>query len=187
MEPSAVEAALADRVASVHAGLTERWGSVPHSSRILDSRGYEYPESPDDVFPHVSVCFVVDEAGGPAADTTQNRVLVCRDEKHDDLEWEPPGGRGQGDETPAETATREVREETGLDVDIRNLLTTEVLRFDHGHAVMPVLQAVFVAERTGGALDPEPGIEPRWFPVDDLPEETQYKAVVRSALASESE
>lgn len=185
MEPSAVEAALADRVASVHAGLTERWGSVQHSSRVLDSRGYEYPGSPDDVFPHVSVCFVVDDTEGQDAGPRQKRVLVCRDETHEDLVWEPPGGRGRHDETPADTAVREVREETGLDAAVRDLLATEVLRFDHGHAVLPVLQAVFVGEWIGGTLDPESDIEPRWFSIDDLPTETQYREFVRAALSTE--
>lgn len=186
MDSSAVEAALADRAASVHATLTERWGDVTHSSRVLDSRGYDYPESPADVFPHVSVCFVVDGTGGLEGGATQKRVLACRDEKHDDLVWEPPGGRGRPDETPAETAEREVREETGFEVEVQNLLATETLRFDHGHAVMPVLQAVFVAEQTGGALDPESGIEPRWFPVEALPAETQYGDIVRAELAPSS-
>lgn len=181
-----MEAALADRAASVHATLTERWGDVPHSSRVLDSRGYDYPGSPDDVFPHVSVCFVVDEFDQPGSNTP-SRILVCRDAKHDDLVWEPPGGRGRRDETPAETAEREVREETGLDTAVRDLLATEVLRFDHGHAVMPVLQAVFVAEHVGGTIDPEPDIEPRWFSVDDLPEATQYRDIVLPALAIDSE
>ena len=186
MDPSAVETALADRAAAVRAELNDRWGDVPHSSRVIDAGEYEYPESPDDVFPHVAVCFVVDELEGSKSCTTPNRVLVCRDEKHEALVWEPPGGRGHRGERPAGTARREVREETGLDAEVRALLATEVLRFDHGHAVMPVLQAVFVAEHVGGTLDPEPGIEPRWFPVSGLPQETQYRELVRAALTTDS-
>lgn len=51
---------------------------------------------------------------------------------------------------------------------------------------MPVLQGVFVAEQVGGTLDPEPGIEPRWFPVGELPAETQYGDLVRAGLAPDS-
>lgn len=186
MDPTTVEAALADRAAAVHADLNVRWGDVPHSSRTIKASEYEYPESPDEVFPFVAVGFVTDGSGGSGLETSEPRVLVCRDAKHDDLVWEPPGGRGRPDESPAATAEREIREETGLEAEVRGLLATEVLRFDHGHAVMPVLQAVFVAEQVGGHLDPEPGIEPRWFSVGDPPEDTQYRDILRAALSAES-
>lgn len=182
MEASVVEDRLTDRAASLRSELRERWGPVPHSTRTLDSRGYDYPESPDDVFRYAAVCFVVDGQGTGAGDAAA-RVLLCRDESHESLEWEPPGGRAVSGERPAETAEREVREETGVGVDVRDLIATETLRFDHGHAVMPVLQGVFLAEYQGGEVAPEPAIQPRWFPVDDLPAETQYRSRVRTAVA----
>ncbi|PIR48914.1 nucleoside triphosphate hydrolase [Candidatus Peregrinibacteria bacterium CG10_big_fil_rev_8_21_14_0_10_55_24] len=47
---------------------------------------------------------------------SQNRTLLL---KHRRLSrWMPPGGHIDPDETPEETARRECREETGLDVEI---------------------------------------------------------------------
>lgn len=132
MDSSTVESALSDRAASLRAALHDRWGDVPHFARTIDASEYEYPESPDDVFPSVAVGYVVDVAASPGSRTDEIRVLVCRDEKHDELVWEPPGGNGRPGETPAETAEREIREETGLDAEVLDLLATEVLRFDHG-------------------------------------------------------
>lgn len=70
--------------------------------------------------------------------------------------WEPPGGVVESDQSPAETAEMEVREETGLDIDIVNLVyTTRVnLQYADGSEVaLPV--ATFVAHRVDGTLTVE--------------------------------
>ncbi|MGH2604916.1 MAG: NUDIX domain-containing protein, partial [Dehalococcoidia bacterium] len=48
------------------------------------------------------------------------RVLMMkwRDPKDQTLFWEPPGGGAEPDETPLETARRELTEETGLSPDV---------------------------------------------------------------------
>jgi 8-oxo-dGTP pyrophosphatase MutT (NUDIX family) len=49
-------------------------------------------------------------------------VLVYEPTKPSPIFWKLPGGRGEGDETPEETALLELEEETGLiDVDITKL------------------------------------------------------------------
>lgn len=49
----------------------------------------------------------------------QDRVLVIQ--RRDNGHWEPPGGVLELDETPEEGAQREVREETGMEVDVERL------------------------------------------------------------------
>jgi 8-oxo-dGTP diphosphatase len=66
---------------------------------------------PDQRVHSVSVAgVVVDEAG---------RVLVIQ--RHDNGRWEPPGGILERDETFEQGVLREVREETGLDVEVERL------------------------------------------------------------------
>ena len=168
MDPQVVSSTLADRADAVRADLVDRWGEVSHRQRDpLAVTDHEFPDDPDGVFPWVAVAFVVEDGD----------VLLVRDAGHDH-EWEPPGGKGEPDETPAETAEREVREEAGVDVTVTDLLFTEVLPFDYGATVTaPVLQAGFVARRTDGrARGNEDRIEAaEWFPLGDLPEGAQFR------------
>lgn len=53
-----------------------------------------------------AAAFIVDEAG---------RVLLVK-HTYGRLNWELPGGAGEAEESPVETAVREVKEETGLTV-----------------------------------------------------------------------
>jgi 8-oxo-dGTP diphosphatase len=58
-----------------------------------------------------AAAFVVDEDG---------RVLLVK-HTYGKLNWELPGGGGEPHESPAETAVREVKEETGLTVVARHV------------------------------------------------------------------
>lgn len=54
-------------------------------------------------------------------------ILVVRRSSHDAFEpglWEVPGGRSRPGETLVEAARREVKEETGLDVDVGPAVST---------------------------------------------------------------
>ncbi|WP_435152868.1 NUDIX domain-containing protein [Haladaptatus sp. DFWS20] len=141
MELDSVKSLLAERAETLRSSLTRRWSDVPHRVRDpIRVTDYEFPVTPDEMFPWVAVCFVVDDG----------RVLLVQDSKHTSA-WEPPGGKGEQGERPAETAERETREETGIDCEVTDLLFTETLRFDYGGPVFaPVLQAGFVARGAGG-------------------------------------
>lgn len=73
----------------------------------------------------------------------QNRLLLLQ--RHvDDLGgglWATPGGRQEPDELPEQTAVREVKEETGLDLDAVTYLGNHKLVMPHGVAHMKSFKA----------------------------------------------
>ena len=69
------------------------------------------------------------------------------------LNWEIPGGGAQPGESPVETAVREVREETGLDVMAERLTG---VYYDPTHPLGEFVHFVFVC-RWSTAQQPTPG------------------------------
>ncbi len=81
--------------------------------------------------------------------------------------WAMPGGGTEPGESQAETAVREAREETGLEVEITGLVGCYM-----GSALNPELHSVcFRGSPVGGDLLPQGSevLDLRWFPVDELP------------------
>ena len=95
------------------------------------------------------------------------------------LMWSLPGGGVELDETPAEGAIREVREETGYDVELTGLLGVETFvmapekRFERvGDRPQKNVQVVYEATVTGGELAHEVGgstSQARWIPLAEVP------------------
>jgi len=100
------------------------------------------------------------------------RVLLVR-HTYGRLNWELPGGGSDPGESPDETAIREVREETGLDVEIERL--TGVYYEAEPRAAgeqVPLLHFVFrvrgVGDRQPAPSSPEIG-DIGWWALDALP------------------
>jgi ADP-ribose pyrophosphatase YjhB (NUDIX family) len=147
--------------------LEERWGTVEHGSHtIVGSK----PENPPQ---WISLCVVIDE----------DRVLLIQDKAHP-FDWELPGGKAIEGESPEETARREIREETSLEVEIVDLLKLETLKLDYGDGVLSILQPIFVATRRGGYLNlTEDSItDARWF--FDLPQNMEFRDEIESYMNS---
>ncbi|HVU61770.1 MAG TPA: NUDIX domain-containing protein [Mycobacteriales bacterium] len=100
-------------------------------------------------------------AGAVVRDAGGRLLLVRRGTPPAQGSWTLPGGRVEPGENPAAAAAREVREETGLDVDVGRLLAT-----------LPVLGYLvhdFTATVVGGTLQAgDDAADVGWFGVDEL-------------------
>ncbi len=117
----------------------------------------------------VSTCFITD----------QNKFLLLFHPKL--KKWLPPGGHLEKDETPPEAAIREVREETGLEVEFltqENLWTAEwnsksiprpfccLVESIPSFGNQPAhehIDFIFIARPVGGALQ-----DGRWFSQEEI-------------------
>ncbi|MCF3102947.1 NUDIX domain-containing protein [Streptomyces roseoverticillatus] len=125
---------------------------------------FEDPDAPtaNSVVPSASA-IVVDDAG---------RVLIIH--KTDNNLWALPGGGHDIGESIADTAIREVQEETGIDIEIERITGIytnphHVMAYDDGE-VRQQFTICFRAHPTGGALrGSQESKEVRWVLPADLP------------------
>lgn len=106
-----------------------------------------------------AACAIFDDEG---------RVLLVH-HTYGRLNWDLPGGLGEANEAPNETATRELLEETGVRADLDRLTG---VYFEPEHEFGPMLHFVFRC-RWNDQLDPvvsSPEVsEVRYWPTENLP------------------
>jgi 8-oxo-dGTP diphosphatase len=111
-----------------------------------------------------------------------DRILLVQHLKNGRRYWLLPGGGVEVGETLAETALRELREETGYEIEVgRLLLVCESLEPKGRHLV----NMVFAGEVRGGSL--RAGLDGRlvdagWLPVDDLASLEMYPPIGAEVL-----
>jgi 8-oxo-dGTP pyrophosphatase MutT (NUDIX family) len=99
-----------------------------------------------------------------------------------------PKGHLDGDETPEQAATREVREETGVDAELLEPLGEVNYRYERKHRKIPKRVAFFLFRYVSGSLDDHDHEieEARWMPLDQAVRELTYigeREMVERALS----
>lgn len=121
----------------------------------------------------VAVCIVADE-----------RILLVQHLKEGRRYWLLPGGGVELGETMVDAAVRELREETGYDVEVgRLLLVCEAVEPRGRHLV----NLVFAGEITAGSLRPGHDgrlVDARWEKLEDLAVLEMYPPVGAELLDS---
>jgi len=111
-------------------------------------------------------------SGGIVLDGAGSVLLVRRAFDPFRGAWALPAGFQEHDETPREAAQREVREETGLEVEVGGL---HELVFVPGER-RSVNLALFLCRPIGGVLLGGPDVlDAAWFPLDALPSDLAFE------------
>jgi 8-oxo-dGTP diphosphatase len=150
--------------------------------------------APEPALPHYTdydtrlAAYAVIVASEGAADSpgaAGERILLALWNEGAEKRWTLPGGGVELHESPEEGVVREVKEETGYDVELTGLLGIETDVFSeeerargagsYGGRSLKAVRVFYSARIVGGALTAEVGgttDEARWWPVaevDDLP------------------
>jgi len=146
-----------------------------------------FPDAPSmpEARPKLGTCAVIlDESG---------RVVL--EQRSDCGWWCLPGGRLDAGETLAQGAVREVREETGLEIDITGFLGVfsdprrRTVRYPDNGDLRQLVDAVVVARPAGGKFAKSPeSLDVRWFAPARIPLNTVPPVVeiLRQALLGNS-
>jgi 8-oxo-dGTP diphosphatase len=78
--------------------------------------------------------------------------------------WEFPGGKLEGEETPEECLAREMKEEFGVDVAVRELFGESVYHYEHG----TIRLLAYFVDWTGGEMSLTDHQDCKWVSFDDL-------------------
>jgi mutator protein MutT len=95
-------------------------------------------------------------------------------------DWSLPAGFIEWGEGPEQTAIRELKEETGLDIAVRSIYGVYPGK---DYPDYEILLVVYRAEILGGKLQPgDDALEARWFDLMQLPENIAFR-IHRNILA----
>lgn len=89
-------------------------------------------------------------------------------------DWTLPAGFMEYFESPEETAIREVKEETNLDIRIKKLYAALPGSYE---MKIQIVLIVYIGEIIGGALSPgDDAMDAQFFPLENLPENIAFSA-----------
>jgi ADP-ribose pyrophosphatase YjhB (NUDIX family) len=102
-------------------------------------------------------------------------------------QWSIPGGRQELGETTRETAVREIKEETDLEIDLVGLVDVyDAIRVDTNGSIASHFTLIDYTARwvSGDAVAGDDAIGVGWFTLDDLPELKLWKETEHVIRAS---
>lgn len=107
--------------------------------------------------------------GDAAVFDDEGRILLIQ--RADDHLWAMPGGLFEMGETPAEGVRREAREETGVEVEVLELVGVYDSRLCETRFPIQLYQFVFLCRpmHVGAATTPHEALDVSWFAQDELP------------------
>jgi 8-oxo-dGTP pyrophosphatase MutT (NUDIX family) len=126
-------------------------------------------------------------AGGVVVRQMQGRPFVAVVRVRDQI-LALPKGHPDGDETAAEAAQREVREETGLEADcVERLGDIKYWYVRGGERVMKIVAFFLFRYRSGSIEDHDHEVEEAlWIPLDEAPKRLAYKGERKMAETARS-
>ena len=124
-------------------------------------------------------------AGGVVVRHVDGRHLVAVVRVRDEI-LALPKGHPDGDESPAEAAQREVREETGLEAELVERLGD--VRYQYvrgGNRVAKQVEFFLFRYRSGNVADHDHEVEEAlWIPLDEAAERLAYRGEREMAVAA---
>lgn len=159
------------------------WTTCPRCSARLtgDEHAVECPRCGSYYYANAAPtasALIVDEAGRVLLG--RRAVDPCRGS------WDTVGGFLHEDEAPEDGLRREVREETGLEIEIGRFLGVWMDRYGGSETAVHTLNLFWVVRAAGGELAPADDVaELAWFAPDSLPgpDELAFDAI-SSVLAA---
>jgi 8-oxo-dGTP pyrophosphatase MutT (NUDIX family) len=126
-------------------------------------------------------------AGGVVVRQMQGRPFVAVVRVRDQI-LALPKGHPDGEESAAEAARREVREETGLEADcLERLGDVKYWYVRGGERVMKIVAFFLFRYRSGSIEDHDHEVEEAlWIPLDEAPKRLAYKGEREMAEAARS-
>jgi 8-oxo-dGTP diphosphatase len=101
----------------------------------------------------------------------ENKVLLLRDPRMDEVIWEIPGGRMNIEEEPRVAVAREIREELGIEIEVGPVLHME--QFIQGNegkrAFVIVYECRMKDQMAQITMSPEEVSEIAWVSAEELP------------------
>jgi ADP-ribose pyrophosphatase YjhB (NUDIX family) len=86
-------------------------------------------------------------------------------------EWNMPGGFVESGESGPEAIAREVREETGLEIEVGEVIGIFPSQYGDGEDAQPIFDVAYLCAITGGEVEvSEESLEGAWFSLDDFPQ-----------------